>query len=753
MRGEGNRQLLLLVGVASLFVGFVIGILIGALAIDNSEPENAAVTAALRDGDPSISDKLINEIDKENIKEFLRYFTSDPHLAGTPMDLVQAEYVRDKWLEQGLDYADVVPYDVLLSYPRGKENRVELIDNTGDVEFESAREEAILDESQRRDDIVPPFIAYSAAGVVEGDLVFANFASLEDFDHLEKDIGINLTDKIIIAKNGGLFRGDKAFLATKKGAKGLILYSDPALVAPKGYENQTYPNGIFLPGTGVERGSLNGHMMDPLTPGYPARDYAYRIDESEASLPTIPVHPIGYDDARQFLRRLGGDEVKEEWKGHLNITYRYGPGFRGEDAGKKIRLVITTENKMATTYNVIGSIRGAIEPDKYVIVGNHRDAFVFGALDPSSAMAAMMEMSRAYGKLVRDGWRPRRSIVFCSWGAEEYGMIGSNEFVEEFSKSLTSRAVVYLNLDIAVVGNHTIIALSSPLLFKAMHEATKKVKDPNRSSNGKVQTVYENWLQKGYKTSEDLPIIGDLGSGTDHAPFIHRIGVPSTFMMYFHQGRGNVYPMYHSVYDTFHLLSTYYDPTFEYHATVGRVQGELLRSFADSLVLPMDCRDYAKRIYGLFQSFKTDYGEKLGAKNISLDILENAIQNMTSSAEYFHTTIDGLKDTRDPMAYRIANDVLAGFERVFIDPLGLPDRSMVRHVIFAPDSQNAHASSGFPGLKDALFQIELVDQEDEKARWNQVRHEVARLTHVIESAAAYLDDFLMTLHRGKHGAQ
>ncbi|XP_070566907.1 putative N-acetylated-alpha-linked acidic dipeptidase [Ptychodera flava] len=300
---------------------------------------------------------------------------------------------------------------------------------------------------------------------------------------------------------------------------------------------------------------------------------------------------------------------------------------------------------MATTYNVIGSIRGAVEPDKYVMAGNHHDAWVFGAIDPSSATATMMEMSRAYGKLVRDGWRPRRSIVFCSWGAEEYGMIGSNEFVEELSKNLATRAIVYLNLDVSVAGTYKILARSSPLLFKAMHEATKKVIDPNRSSDGKVQTVYENWLQKGPKTSEDVPLIGDLGASSDHAPFVNRIGVPSTSIGYI--GESAAFPMYHSVYETFHLVSTYYDPTFEYHATVARVWGEVLRSFADSLVLPMDCRDYAKRIDELFQSFKTDYGEKLGAEGISLDILEDAIQNMTSSAEYFHTTIDGLKDTRE----------------------------------------------------------------------------------------------------------
>ncbi|XP_070565286.1 glutamate carboxypeptidase 2-like [Ptychodera flava] len=748
MRQDKTRQLLVVVGLVAVIAGFVIGILIGALAIDNSEPENAAVAAALQDGDASISDKLINEIDGKNIKEFLRYFTSEPHLAGTRMDLVQAEYVRDKWLEQGLDYADVVPYKLLLSYPQGKENRVEYLNSGGDVEFESAREEAILDESQRRDDIVPPFNAYSGAGTEQGDLVFANYATVEDFNHLEREKGINLTDKIIIAKYGRIFRGDKAFFAMGVGAKGLILYSDPADVAPEGYPDKTYPDGIFLPGSGVQRGSLYKDMMDPLTPGYPATDYAYRIDESEANLPSIPVHPIGYDDARKFLSRMAGDEVKEGWKGQLNITYKYGPGFSNPQ--EKARLVITTQNTLATAYNVIGGITGAVEPDRYAMLGNHRDAWVFGALDPNSGTAIMMEVSRAYGKLVKGGWRPRRSVVFCSWGAEEYGIIGSNEYVEEFSKSLAARAVVYLNLDTSVTGDYRIRASSSPHLYKAVYEATKKVTDPNKNADGKSQSVYDNWYAKSSKTADDAPTVGDLGSGSDYAPFMQRIGVSSVDMTYYHQYAG--FPMYHSVYETFHLMSTYYDPEFVVHATVGRVQVELLRSFADSLVLPMDCRDYAKRISAMFQSFKASNEGTLGAEDISLDVLENAIQNMTAGADYLQTTIDGLRDRKDPMAYRTVNDVLTGFERVFIDPLGLPDRPMVRHVIFAPSSKNMYASSGFPGLTDALFEIELVDPEEKVARWNQVRHEVARLTHVIESAAAYLDHFLMTLHRGKHGS-
>ncbi|XP_070565284.1 putative N-acetylated-alpha-linked acidic dipeptidase [Ptychodera flava] len=699
--------------------------------------------------DPTVSDKLINEIKEDNIMEFSKYFTSEPHIAGREMDLVQAEYVRDKWLEQGLDYADVVPYKVLLSYPQGKENRVELIDSAGDVVYGSAREEAILDESQERDDIVPPFNAYSGAGVEEGDLVYANFATVEDFFHLERDKGINLTDKIIIAKYGRIFRGDKAFNAMRVGAKGLIIYSDPADVAPSGSEGQTYPDGLYLPGSGVQRGSLFKDMMDPLTPGYPSTDYAYRIDESEAPLPRIPVHPIGYDDAKEFMSRMGGDEVDDDdWKGGLAITYRYGPGFGTADNDKSVRLNITTRNQLVYTYNVIGGIRGKVDVDKYVLLGNHRDAWVFGAIDPNSGSAVMMEVSRAYGKLVKQGWRPRRSIIFCSWGAEEFGLIGSNEWVEEFSKSLAARAVVYLNLDSALSGTYSFRASSTPHLFKAVFDATKKVSDPN-SSDGSM-TVYDNWSERFPKTPSDpqsLPRISDLGSGSDYAPFMVRVGVSSVDIRYVREESS--YPMYHSVYETFHMVSTYYDPEFKIHATMARVWAEMVRNFADSLVVPMDCRDYAQRIADVLGDFKTQHSQRLTTNGVSLATLENAIQNLTAASSYFHNEIQDLESKRDPTAYRIANDKLIGFERTFIDPLGLPDRSTVRHTIFAPSSKNMYASSPFPGLNDALFDIDNVAPEEKDARWKEVKKEVARLTHAIESAAAYLDHFVITLHRGK----
>ncbi|XP_077981977.1 glutamate carboxypeptidase 2-like [Glandiceps talaboti] len=744
-KSSKTRMLFVVIGSVALLVGFTFGILIGVFAV-NGEEENPAVTAALSDGDPSIADELIGEIKEDNIKDFLSYFTSNPHLAGTPMDLEQAEYVRDTWLDQGLEYADVVPYKVLLSYPNGIENRVEVVRDDETVIVGSAREEAILDESQKRDDIVPPFNAYSAAGVEEGELVYAHYARVEDFFFLERDLNMNLTDKIIIAKYGQIFRGDKAFNAMAVGAKGLILYSDPINEAPAQYQDEIYPDGIFLPGSGVQRGSLFKDMMDPLTPGYPSREYAYRISQSDAHLPTIPVHPIGYDDAKKFLSRMTGDEVIEDWRGGLDIIYRYGPGF--SDSNTRTRLNITTTNQLVTTYNVIGGIRGAVEEDRYVLIGNHRDAWVFGAIDPSSGSAVLMEVSRAYGKLVKEGWRPRRSLVFCSWGAEEYGLIGSNEWVEEFAKPLAARAVLYINVDSAVNGAHRINAGASPHLFKAVYEATKKVSDPHPEGNRK--TVYDSWKSRNPKDAGDptsLPLIYDLGSGSDYAPFMQRIGVSSIDLSY--KNELNVFPMYHSVYETFHLASTYNDPEFKAHAAIGRVIAELGRSFSDSLIIPMDCRDYAQRIEDMVTAFKSDSnGQLMLQENIKFDDLDSAVANLTSSSQFLHNIIDNLNN-KNPMAYRIVNDKLMGFERTFIDPLGLPDRQLVRHVIFAPSSKDMYASAGLPGLTDALFDIEYVSTEDREERWNQVRKELATVTHMIESAAAYLDHFLTSLHRGK----
>ncbi|XP_077981978.1 N-acetylated-alpha-linked acidic dipeptidase 2-like [Glandiceps talaboti] len=760
---EGVRKrALIAISLVALLIGFTFGILIGVFAVDHNneveepvpgpecEEENPAVTAALSDGDPSIADKLIGEIKEDNIKDFLKYFTNNTHLAGTAMDLEQAEYVREKWLDQGLDYADVVPYKVLLSYPNGTENRVEVIYDNGTVIIGSAREEAILDESQKSYDIVPPFNAYSAAGVEEGDLVYAHYARVEDFFYLQRNLSMNLTDKIIIAKYGKIFRGDKAFNSMAVGAKGLILYSDPIDVAPAEHKNEIYPDGIYLPGSGVQRGTLFKDMMDPLTPGYPSRDYAYRIDESDAHLPTIPVHPIGYDDAKEFLSRMKGGEVIDDWRGGLNIIYRYGPGF--SDSNTRTRLIITTTNQLVTTYNVVGGIRGAVEEDRYVLVGNHRDAWVFGAVDPSSGSAVLMEVSRAYGELVKSGWRPRRSLVFCSWGAEEYGLIGSNEWVEEFAKTLAARAVLYINLDSAVSGTYRLNAGASPHLFKAVYEATKKVPDPYPEEERK--TVYDSWKIRRPKNADPLtlPRIGDLGSGSDYAPFMQRIGVSSVTMTYVPNIKPNVFPTYHSVYETFHLASKYNDPEFKAHAAIGRVIAELGRSFSDSLIIPMDCRDYAQRIEDMVTAFKSDSnGQLMLQENIKFDDLDNAVDNLTSASQFLHNSIDNL-NKKDPMAYRIVNDKLMGFERTFIDPLGLPERQLVRHVIFAPSSKNMYASAGLPGLTDALFDIENVSTDDREERWNQVRKELATVTHMIESAAAYLDHFLTSLHRGKQNA-
>ncbi|MGH0179820.1 UNVERIFIED_CONTAM: hypothetical protein FKN15_015401 [Acipenser sinensis] len=286
----------------------------------------------------------------------------------------------------------------------------------------------------------------------QGDPVYVNYGTIEDFTYMKRNLSVDLNGTIAIARYGKIFRADKVKHAAEFGCVGMVLYSDPADYAVDS-EVRVYPDDWWLPGTGVQRGTVLPRDGDPLTPYYPSIESAFYQKESDSfSVSAIPVTPIGYDDAIKYLRKISGPEANSTWQGGLNVTYRLGPGFIPPYSNSKLKLHVHTYNERRMTHNVIGYIRGEHEPDRYVVLGNHRDAWVFGAVDPSSASAAMMELSRAFGELLKDGWRPRRSIVFCSWGAEEHGLIGSTEWVEELVKILGTRAVAYLNVDIAVEG-------------------------------------------------------------------------------------------------------------------------------------------------------------------------------------------------------------------------------------------------------------------------------------------------------------
>ncbi|XP_069739418.1 glutamate carboxypeptidase 2-like isoform X3 [Phaenicophaeus curvirostris] len=624
------------------------------------------------------------EMKAENIKQFLHNFTRLPHLAGTKENLHLAQQVQTEWKEFGLDHVQLVHYDVLLSYPdAAKPNYISIIDEHGNEIFNTSLSEPPPPGYEAVRDVVPPYSAFSAQGMPEGELVYVNYGRTEDFFKLERDMGINCTGKIVIARYGKIFRGNKVKNAESAGAKGVILYSDPADYCASGVD--PYPNGWNLPGGGAQRGNvlnLNG-AGDPLTPGYPAKEYTYRLDKaSGVGLPKIPVHPIGYHDAGVLLRNMGGYAPPHtSWKGSLNVSYNIGPGFITNYSTRKVKMHIHSNNEVRRIYNVIGTIRGTLEPDRYVILGGHRDSWVFGGIDPQSGAAVVHEIVRSFGKLKRKGWRPRRTVIFASWDAEEFGLLGSTEWAEENAKILQARGVAYINADSSVEGNYTLRVDCSPLMYRLVYSLTKENVEKYSS-----------------------------------------------------------YPVYHSVYETYELVERFYDPTFKNHLTVAQVRGGLVFELANSVVLPFDCRDYASAVSNYAQiiyNLSRNHEEELATYSVSFDPLFSAVKNFTEAAASFHERQEQI-DINNLLAVRTLNDQLMFLERAFIDPLGLPGRPFYRHIIFAPSSHNKYAGESFPGIYDAMFDIK--NKADQHEAWEEVKRQISIAAFTVQAAAETLKE-------------
>nr|XP_022329273.1 N-acetylated-alpha-linked acidic dipeptidase 2-like [Crassostrea virginica] len=742
---QARRKLILWVLIAGV-VGLGFGMIIGRFGFCDQTEENSAPgisDAIVQEADPGITAEILNQVNSDNIRHYLQKLSENPHLAGTDADYQQARELRDFWKSVGLDEAFITPYDVLLSYPetqdKSKMNQIFVYDASNQELWKSDLYEPILDPSENKSHVVPPFNAYSAPGdVSSSELVYVNYGRVEDYRWLAQNTSINVTGKIVLARYGKIFRGDKANQAHLHGAKGIIIYSDPADYAVDGETSQVYPRDWWLPPSGTQRGTILLGSGDPLTPGYPATEHAYRLNETEAHLPQIPCHPIGYGVAKNLLGYMGGTEVPADWRGALNLTYRYGGSLI--NSASRVRIRISTKNEKKRTYNVFGVIRGRVEPDRYVLLGNHRDAWVFGAIDPSSGTAVMKEVSRVMGNLVKaNKWRPRRTIIFCSWGAEEYGLIGSTEWIEQYVKNLAARAVAYLNVDIAVQGNYSLRSLGTPLLYSAIYDATKKIPNPDDQDMTK-KTVYDKWFASFPDTAQGLPRISDMGSGSDYAPFIKRVGLPCVDIRYTYntnQYKISSYPLYHSKYETFKVVDEIMDRGFKRHQAVGQTWAELARNLADSLIIPFKVQDYAKKLQQLIKQLEDDFGQLMKSNGIEFDLLYNVSNRFTTETTAFQKFVDSV-DKKDPFAIRKVNDQLIQLERAFIDPQGLPGRPLARHVLFAESSVNTYAGSSFPGLADGMFEIE--GSPDEARRWEIVRKHFSVILYTIESAASTLRD-------------
>ncbi|TRY54448.1 hypothetical protein DNTS_023713 [Danionella cerebrum] len=723
-----------LIGILIGTVAFTVGMLLGHFAIEKV-PE--WVKDASQDVDEALIKKFLAELDSNEIQENLRELTKVPHLASTPGDEATVELILKRWQDPktGLDSAWREDYKVCLSFPsKTNPNKVSVVDEENKVLFMAREKEKAYKPEQEDPDVVQPYAAYSPAGNVKGKLVYANQGKMSDYELLNKTLDLKGT--IAITRYGGEGRSKKAINAAQFGIVGVLVFTDPYFINDGVVsESGTYPNSWYMPPSGVERGGYSTDFGDLLTPYLAAKEDTYRRPIEEVTgIPPIPTQPIGFEDAEQLICSLDGDDAPDDWQGSLNCTYKLGgPGFKATSSfiNSTVHLDTYNTDRLENSANVMGVIRGNVEPDRYVIYGNHRDSWVHGAIDPSSGTAVMLEITRVLGKMLKEGkWRPRRSIIFGSWGAEEFGLIGSTEYTEEYFSRLSERTVAYINVDISVFGNTTLRASASPAAQSVIFTASKQIDAP-----GTKKSLYDNWIEYNNRTSATygvIPNVGFLtGAGSDYAAFMHYLGITSVDFSYDYdrsKTRAGIYPAYHTAYDTFDYASKYIDPGFTSHQAVARTAGNVLLRLADSLLLPLNCSDYAESLELYLSQAVSVFEEKLADKGISLEPLQKAVQLFQETATKLESLIrDSELAKETPLKARRINDQLMLLDRAFLDPLAFPDKSYFRHVIWASRSSKVPT---FPGLADAV----------EKEDWNQAHKHISILTQAIAGAAHTLQD-------------
>jgi N-acetylated-alpha-linked acidic dipeptidase len=662
----------------------------------------------------------------DSAREHLRRLTAEPHVAGTKEDYATALYVRDQIRSYGIS-SELREYEVLLPYPK-QPSIVELVSPRRES---LTTKEAVIaeDPSSSNPKIIPLFNGYSPSGDVTAPLVYVNYGLPPDYEAL-KNLGVEVKGKIVVARYGNSYRGVKAKVAEDNGAVGLIIYSDPA---DDGYaQGDVYPKGPWRPASSAQRGSVQ-HMFqapgDPLTPGKPSLPGVPRLKMEDAKgLPRIPVQPISYGEARKLLEPLVGPVRPRGFQGGLPFPYHVG----GTD-DVRVHLKTSMDYQVRKIWDVISRIDGEEDKDRWVIMGNHRDAWTFGAVDPNSGTTAMLEAARGFGSLLKKGWKPRRTIVLCSWDGEEYGLLGSTEWVEEYADELKQKAVAYLNVDSAVSGPH-FGASSVPSMWKLIRAATRDVKDPKTG-----KTIYQQWQDRAREQSPDPELtnaeaasdtqiaearIGALGSGSDFTPFLQHIGIPSTDL-----GFGGDYGVYHSAYDSFYWMSHFGDPTFAYHATAARLWGTIAMRLADAAGLPLDYGEYAGQVREFFnESMKTAKRRNLAGALEDKAMIE-AIQDFANEAERVQKarleTILEVERTRVEASDRhpraVArleriNEALIMVERALTDSRGLRGRPWYTHQIYAPGTYTGYAAQPLPDFRQALDDRNTANAKEALAR-------------------------------------
>ena len=667
--------------------------------------------------------------------QHLKTLTAAPHWASSPEDYATALYVAEQFKAAGLQ-TQIVPYRVLLNKP--VKILIEAFNADGKKIMSGPTPEHVDpyldggDPFQNDPRILPAFNGSSPSGDVTAEVVYANYGNLADFKKLA-DLGISVKDKIVLVRYGENFRGVKAYLAQQYGAKGVLIYSDPA---DDGYfRGDMYPKGPFRPESAVQRGSVQFlpiYPGDPETPGIastPDLPDSKRIPADQTrgfaqnNQPHIPVNPLSYKDATPILRALTGLDSPREWQGALPFTYHLGPG--------KVTVHMHLEQDIAlrTIWDVIGTIPGTDHSDDAVVAGNHRDAWVYGAVDPNSGTAAMLESVHGLGDLLKQGWKPRRTIIIASWDAEEEGLIGSTEWTEQHAAQL-AHAVAYFNTDVGVSGPN-FNAAAVPSLKQFVREVTRQVPSP---AGG---TVYDQWKKAQSEGSgrrrnanpfsaasnsthtENDVRVGDLGSGSDYTPFIQHLGVPSTDI-----GSDGPYGVYHSTFDDYNWFIKFADPTFVYEQQQARVFGLEILHMADTDVLPYDYQLYGREIF----SYLVEAQKHAAAIHLHLDFTAAiaASQRFASAGTVIRNL--QLAPPTDPTAL---NHSLRDAETALLNPEGLPHRPWYKHAIYAPGEFTGYAAVVIPGVNEG---IEANDMLRAQAQLASLAEALNRAAITLESA-------------------
>ena len=610
-----------------------------------------------------------------------RFLSQRPHMAGTPAQARTRDYVVAQMKSWGLE-TEVRSYRVWMPHPvsthvwRVSPDPIELNLSEGRI----AEDTTSVEFPQ-----VIAFNGYGAAGDVSGEAVYVNYGLIEDYAQLDS-MGVSVKGKIAIARYGRSYRGIKAREAEKHGALGLIIYSDPA---DDGFaRGDVYPTGPMRPSNGIQRGSVMNPNGDPSTPGYASTVSARRIPLSQMEVPHIPVLPISYGNAAELLRGLTGNSIPQPWQGGLPFRYHVGPG------PVRARIAVTTDantNPYKEIWDTFGVVRGTDLPDEIVMIGGHRDAWGPGAADNVSGTVSVLEAAHAIADQIKAGIRPKRTIIFATWDAEEWGLIGSTEFVEEDSLRLRSHAVAYLNQDDIAQGPN-FSAGGSPSLRGMLRDVAKRVPDP-----GKQGSVYDVWRKRANLAADSLePQMGDPGGGSDFAGFYNHLGIPIADW-----GFGGPQGIYHSAYDSYHWMSKFGDPGFEYHATAAKIGAAMLLRLANADVLPYDYVEFTRTM----QRFATQAAQAIAEKHwaVSVDSLTRAIGRMQAAAVAFNEARDRALATHpSTVQLKQANAALLETERQLTRSEGLVTRPWFRNLIYASDENNGYATMVFPSIGEAI---------------------------------------------------